>query len=69
MGARPLRRLIQDEVEDLLSEKLLRGKFNAGEIIELDIKDGTIVAQTPKKKRRTRRSKAKDVDDKDPVVQ
>ena len=69
MGARPLRRLIQDEVEDQLSEKLLRGKFSAGEIIELDVKDGTIVVQTPKKKRGTRRSKAKDVDDKEPVAQ
>jgi ATP-dependent Clp protease ATP-binding subunit ClpA len=61
--------LIQDEVEDQLSEKLLRGKFSAGEIIELDVKDGTIVVQTPKKKRGTRRSKAKDVDDKEPVAQ
>jgi len=69
MGARPLRRLIQDEVEDQLSEKLLRGKFSAGEIMELDMKDGTIAVQTPKKKRRPRRSKAKDVNDKEPVVQ
>ena len=69
MGARPLRRLIQDEVEDQLSEKLLRGQFSTGEIIELDVKDGTIVVQAPKKKRGTRRSKAKDVDDKEPVAQ
>ncbi|MDP6666166.1 MAG: ATP-dependent Clp protease ATP-binding subunit [Dehalococcoidia bacterium] len=37
MGARPLRRLIQDEIEDQLSEKLLRSEFMGGDIVELDI--------------------------------
>jgi ATP-dependent Clp protease ATP-binding subunit ClpA len=36
MGARPLRRLIQDTIEDQLSEMLLRGKFSAGDSIEVD---------------------------------
>ncbi|MCH7983666.1 MAG: ATP-dependent Clp protease ATP-binding subunit [Chloroflexi bacterium] len=68
MGARPLRRLIQDEIEDLLSEKLLRNEFDAGDIVELDIEDGSIIVQVPKKKRRARKEKAKDADDKEPVA-
>lgn len=72
MGARPLRRLIQDEIEDQLSEKLLRGEFGAGETVELDIDAGAIIVRTPKKKRKTRaKAKAKsndsDADDKEPV--
>ena len=35
-GARPLRRVIQDMVEDQLSEKMLRGDFQAGDTIRLD---------------------------------
>jgi len=64
MGARPLRRLIQDEVEDQLSEKFLRGEFNAGDVVELDMKDNSIVVQTPKKRSRKKSSGA---DDKEPV--
>ncbi|MDA1279913.1 MAG: ATP-dependent Clp protease ATP-binding subunit [Chloroflexi bacterium] len=58
MGARPLRRLIQDEVEDQLSEKLLRNEFDAGDIVELDIEDNAIVVQVPKKKAKARKAKA-----------
>ena len=69
MGARPLRRLIQDEIEDELSEKLLRNEFGAGDTVELDFIDGAIVVQTPKKKRKSRRTKANssDSDDKQTV--
>ncbi len=68
MGARPLRRLIQDEIEDLLSEKLLRNEFNAGDVVELDMVDDSIIVQVPKKKRKARKAKAKDADDKEPVA-
>ena len=68
MGARPLRRLIQDEIEDLLSEKLLRNEFNAGDVVELDMVDDSIIVQVPKKKRKARRAKAKDADDKERVA-
>ncbi len=68
MGARPLRRLIQDVIEDLLSEKLLRNEFNAGDVVELDMVDDSIVVQVPKKKRKARKAKAKDADDKEPVT-
>ncbi len=42
-GARPLRRVIQDMVEDPLSEDLLRGKFRSGDNIVVDLEDGKIV--------------------------
>ena len=37
MGARPLRRTIQREIEDQLSEKILFGEIGAGEIITVDV--------------------------------
>ena len=42
-GARPLRRVIQDMVEDKLSEALLSGKFQSGDIVVVDLADGEIV--------------------------
>ena len=42
-GARPLRRVIQNEIEDRLSEELLAGHLAAGDIIVVDAKDGEIV--------------------------
>ena len=44
-GARPLRRLIQTEVEDKLSDAVLSGKFQKGDTILLDIDDDRIVLQ------------------------
>jgi ATP-dependent Clp protease ATP-binding subunit ClpC len=35
-GARPLRRVIQDEIEDKLSEAILRGDFHEGDTIQID---------------------------------
>jgi ATP-dependent Clp protease ATP-binding subunit ClpC len=58
MGARPLRRLIQDEVEDQLSEKLLRGEFGAGQTVDLDVVDGAVVVRVQKKKGKARKPKA-----------
>lgn len=37
MGARPLRRVIQLEIEDKLSDELLTGKFADGDAIEVDV--------------------------------
>ena len=37
MGARPLRRTIQREIEDALSERILFGELKAGEIIVVDV--------------------------------
>ena len=35
-GARPLRRVVQEHVEDALSEGLLAGRFQEGDVIEVD---------------------------------
>jgi ATP-dependent Clp protease ATP-binding subunit ClpC len=37
LGARPLRRTIQREIEDTLSEKILFGELKAGEIVLVDV--------------------------------
>jgi ATP-dependent Clp protease ATP-binding subunit ClpC len=39
-GARPLRRAIQREIEDSLSEKILFGELRAGQIVTVDV-EGT----------------------------
>ena len=36
LGARPLRRTIQREIEDVLSEKILFGELKSGEIVAVD---------------------------------
>lgn len=42
-GARPLKRLIQSEVENLLAQKILRGEILEGSKINIDSKDDEIV--------------------------
>jgi ATP-dependent Clp protease ATP-binding subunit ClpC len=39
LGARPLRRLIQNEVEDRLSDELLGGRIKAGGVAVIDLDD------------------------------
>ena len=36
-GARPLRRVVQDYIEDVLSEGLLSGRFREGDVVEVDL--------------------------------
>ena len=43
MGARPLRRLIQNEVEDMLSDEILSGRLNQGDVALVDLEDGKII--------------------------
>ena len=43
LGARPLRRLIQNEVEDALSDEVLSGRLNDGDIAIVDLEDDMIV--------------------------
>lgn len=42
-GARPLRRLIQTEIEDRLSDAVLSGKFRKGETVLIDTEEDEIV--------------------------
>jgi len=46
LGARPLRRAIQHEVEDRLSERILQGELNAGDHVHVDFVDGEFVFTT-----------------------
>jgi ATP-dependent Clp protease ATP-binding subunit ClpC len=43
LGARPLRRAIQQNIEDSLSERILFGDILSGEIAHVDFKDGEFV--------------------------
>jgi ATP-dependent Clp protease ATP-binding subunit ClpC len=43
MGARPLRRVIQNKVEDQLSDELLLGQFAAGDEIVVDVEEDEII--------------------------
>jgi len=42
MGARPLRRVMQQKVEDVLSDALLAGEFDKGDTILVDVVEGEI---------------------------
>lgn len=43
MGARPLRRAIQDKVEDQLSDAMLAGDFEPTDTVLIDVEDGDVV--------------------------
>jgi ATP-dependent Clp protease ATP-binding subunit ClpC len=42
-GARPLRRLIQTEVEDMLSDAVLAGTFKHGDTVLIDVEDDKLI--------------------------
>jgi ATP-dependent Clp protease ATP-binding subunit ClpC len=46
-GARPLRRAIQRQVEDSLSEELLRGAFSRGDKVIVDARDDRVIVYRP----------------------
>lgn len=48
-GARPLRRLIQKRIEDILAEEILTNKYAAGDIIVLKMKDDKITFDAKEK--------------------
>jgi ATP-dependent Clp protease ATP-binding subunit ClpC len=43
LGARPLRRAVQRFIEDPLSEELLLGRFQHGDLVLADLIDGTVI--------------------------
>src|SRR4051795_4057640 len=47
LGARPLRRTIQREIEDALSEKILYGELASGQIIVVDVEGEGAEANFP----------------------
>jgi ATP-dependent Clp protease ATP-binding subunit ClpC len=46
MGARPLRRVIQNKIEDPLSDRLLAGEFQANDVVLIDAEDGEVVLRS-----------------------
>jgi ATP-dependent Clp protease ATP-binding subunit ClpC len=46
MGARPLRRAIQNKIEDQLSDRLLSGDFASGDLVIIDEQDGEVVLRS-----------------------
>ena len=58
LGARPLRRLIQDEIEDSLSDEVLNKRLVAGDVAVVDFEDGSIKI-TAKKAKAKPKSKLK----------
>ena len=48
-GARPLRRMIQRTVEDVLSEELLGGSIALGDMVHLVVEEGRIAVRKPDK--------------------
>ena len=47
-GARPLRRIIQNHIEDPLAEEYLAGKYQPGDTVSVEVQDGALVlAVTP----------------------
>ena len=42
-GARPLRRMVQSEIEDKLAEEILTGKVKSGDTVSVTIKDDKIM--------------------------
>ena len=57
LGARPLRRLIQNEVEDRLSDEILSGRLGAGDVALIDVEEGEV------------KITAKAITDPDPVME
>jgi len=50
-GARPLRRLIQRKIEDMLAEEILSGKYSSGDTIRMTLVDDKIAFEKAKAKR------------------
>ena len=56
-GARPLRRLIQRKIEDMLAEEILSGKYAPGDTIKITLVDDKIAFEkAPKRKSRAKAS-------------
>ena len=47
-GARPLKRAIQEMVEDRLAEEILDGRIKEGDTVKVDLEDGRLVFDTVK---------------------
>ena len=46
MGARPMARIIQDEIKQILADELLFGNLSSGGAVRIDVKDGELQCQS-----------------------
>jgi len=46
MGARPMERVIQDEIKQILADELLFGKLKSGGNVKIDVKDEELVCES-----------------------
>ncbi len=60
-GARPLRRLIQRKIEDMLAEEILSGKYAPGDTIVIKLVDDKIAFEKKAKRARKEHSEATEV--------
>ena len=51
-GARPIKRAIQDQIEDFISEEVLNGKIVENEKYSLTVEEEKVVLMTPKKNKK-----------------
>lgn len=60
-GARPLRRLIQRKIEDMLAEEILSGKYAQGDTIVIKLVDDKIAFEKKSKRARKEQNEASEV--------
>ena len=48
-GARPLKRAIQNNIEDLITDKILLGEIKEGMKIKIDVEDNKLILKTDNK--------------------
>src|SRR5690606_13557842 len=53
MGVRPMRRVVEREIEDPLADGLLRSEFNPGDTIQIHVSNGKLVLKASKPKRKS----------------
>lgn len=56
-GARSIKRALQSQVEDLLAEEILAGKLRPGSVVEVGMKDGKVVLNPVKQKKKSKKKK------------
>jgi ATP-dependent Clp protease ATP-binding subunit ClpC len=56
-GARSIKRALQSQVEDLLAEEILAGKLQPGSVVEVGMKDGKVVLNLIKQKKKSKKKK------------
>jgi ATP-dependent Clp protease ATP-binding subunit ClpA len=52
MGARPMARVIQDEIKQVLADELLFGKLTSGGRVKIDVKNDKLHCQVIKTRKR-----------------